>query len=75
MRITSTAHATPKPSGVSLTGNATDNYADGVRRHQVEITYDFYLYASAAELSELGHRFIELAALAEEREQGVEAVA
>lgn len=48
-------------------------------RHQVQVTISgdghLFLYASAAELSELGHRLIELAAIAEEREQGVEAVA
>lgn len=42
--------------------------------HMVKIG-EVTAWMTPAELSELGHRFIELAAQAEEREQGVEAVA
>lgn len=73
MRFASYANAKPEAPRVHLTHNSSTGFDnDGVLRHQVVLGNDFYLYASPAELSELGHRLIELAAQAEEREHGVD---
>lgn len=69
MQIGTTVYTALDPQTARLT-HVTGH--DG--RHQVTLDvgaeHHSYLFASAAELSELGHRFIELAAIAEEREHG-----
>lgn len=70
MIITQTARQTINARQVDLTGNTITN-TDGSIGYQVGAHgYDIYWYATAAELSEFGHRLIELAAIAEEREHG-----
>ena len=68
MIISATHRETFDASAVRLTGNATD------AGDQVAVG-DVYLYMTAAEMSELGHRFIELAAQAEEHLHGPAQVA
>lgn len=58
-------------TAVRLTGNAA-TWSDGTVRHQVAVGHSLttFAYLSAGEMSELGHRFIELAAQADERANG-----
>jgi hypothetical protein len=70
VKISANQTITFDPAAVRLTGNVSN------LGHQVAVGgLDVIAYLSPAEMSELGHRFIELAAQAEERERGPLAVA